>query len=462
MSEEFLEQLICLLTDDNEDIVRHALKDIEKHDGSSTASALESALDYIEEGVLPELVSIIMGRAESLGPDSGKECFLTMIGHHRSAVRHHLILGAGSKYIENDSSKLLHLLKEESSPAVLASLITLVEKDCSSEEICLQIEKLVAHIDSRVRANAVEALDRLSIRPDEKIVEPLLQDSSPRVKANAIKLCWPYEPERMEKIVLGELKSLDVKRQRCALYLLGVLSPIDDVATILAAELSDDNPDCRALAAKGLSKLAGPLDYEPIAQACLRETESSIIKELELILCKAAENGNCTAILDYLFSVVDASTDINLRISAAELLSRIGGTHSLPYIQRCIKLQIEELSVAAIFGLSQVESPLVIDILKELADHSKGLLSARALLELCFAGEIPPMERLMELVSSKDLRVLSCGALALARYGTLDTLSILVEAYRRITAQVIITDEESEIKSELLAAIESIRSREER
>ena len=493
MIEEFVDQLICLLADSDPAIVRHALKDIEKQPFDSIGGPLEEALEYIIEEVIPELVQLILSQTESKGSDYGREAFERILIHKRAAVRQCLILSRGEEYLRGSGDKIFALLEREDSPEVLASALSLVDMECLSEPIIDSVTRLVSHMDSRVRANAVEAMERLGVQPDPELVTLLLQDPSPRVKANIIKLKWSSEQERMEAIVLEELKSSDIKRQRCALYLLGVLSPFKDVASILVNELNDENIARRALVVKGLSKIDSPLDYIEIAGAYLRETDPHISENIEAILCRISRNDDRHRVFEYLHSVVkNDEQPFEHRWRAANVFSHIGGDNYLSYVKECLLIDSEELQVAAITGLSQgiekgaapqkdaltdtdtdTDNSANMEIDQATRDEIKSILtrlkhspyervSAQALLELCYLGCLPPVENLIEMAQSRNLFVLRCGALALSRFGTVDTLSVLLDSYRRITGQVIISDEEAAVKSLLLSAIENIRNREER
>lgn len=147
------------------------------------------------------------------------------------------------------------LLKEEEHPYVRSALVMAVGRHGNASHIP-QIAEFLRDRDSRVQANAVEALEMIGTDEIYHHLVPLLQDVDNRVRANAAKVMAAYRSEDVLRCIQDMLDSDKVWERDSAAYALGELN-IQGSAELLE-EIMDDpgSGNVRQTAWDSLAKLA--------------------------------------------------------------------------------------------------------------------------------------------------------------------------------------------------------------
>ena len=225
---ELIEQLLGLLRDDDENIVRHAVETLREHRCEEVSKALGESLDYVPKSTLTEVIQALLEQ-EPWNTDKGRRRLLEfLLSHKRLAVRSTASVVLRDELRKSDSSVLAECLRKEESPELLVELLDAVGH--GYELLSPSLEELLHHMDKRVRSKAVDGLSKLGKELPSDQLEVLMSDPSNKVRASAVKLRWMRERQSMKDLVLADLGGVDLKRQRCAIYLLGQLKPFDEAA----------------------------------------------------------------------------------------------------------------------------------------------------------------------------------------------------------------------------------------
>jgi HEAT repeat protein len=244
------------------------------------------------------------------------------------------------------------------------------------------------------------------------------------------------------------------------------LTPFENVGEILLNELGDANVSKRRLVARCLMNISDRIDYCRLAELWLKEDDAEVAGQVESIF-KLLDDENSLIVVTYLlekFGGVDRNYFLMKRI--ATLVSSLAASVNdsklaVSFIKRLTLLAVPTVLVEAVRGLSAVQSEEMKALLLDLSSSDSELIRAAALLELSFTDYDVPQDKLTALLTSQSLEVVKYGALALAKRGTCETLSALVEAHRKFMSQVLATDSDLEVRSILQNAIEIVRGREE-
>ena len=348
--EEFLEQLLGLLRDDDENIVRHAIVALREHKSEEVVKALEEALVDVQEEVLADLVEALLEQEPWCLEGGRRRLLEKLLANERAAVRFTGVSMLSTELHDGDSETIEKSLEKEDNSEVIATLLRVVDERFPSMDKL--IERFLHHVDERVRANAVEALGKLGRPLPEDQLETLMADPSNRVRANVVLLRWETERDEMKELVLKELEATDVKRQRCALFLLGKLRPFEEAADLLCKRLVDSSIHIRRLACRGLLNLDGPISAKPLVDAFIVEQDGEVREQLaEVLGSHRTDTGAALELLSQ--QLTDGELDPEQRALAARGVAEIGTEKALPHIKKAILDDDARVRANAVEGMAR-------------------------------------------------------------------------------------------------------------
>ncbi|MBI4862874.1 MAG: HEAT repeat domain-containing protein [Candidatus Riflebacteria bacterium] len=154
---------------------------------------------------------------------------------------------------------LLTRLSRESNPRTASCIISALSPG-KEPALVDCIEKLTRERDRRVRANAAEAVSRLTvgIAIKMRILRQLLSDEDNRVRANAAKIMVKLGDRAAVEVVKGMLTHRDKWWRASACHALGECRPAGTVQ-LLSKALKDPDMDVRINATKALREIEDPL-----------------------------------------------------------------------------------------------------------------------------------------------------------------------------------------------------------
>ena len=151
-----IDELVKRLESDDEDVVYNSLKALGEIEDASASDSIIRLFAHTN----PEIAALAVETLGKIGDPSN--------------------LGA-----------ILNLYREDRHPRIRACIVTSVGKIALPDDQILDfISGALTDNDSRVRANAVESLDKLNIANTAKLLLPMLEDEDNRVRANVIKALW--------------------------------------------------------------------------------------------------------------------------------------------------------------------------------------------------------------------------------------------------------------------------------
>lgn len=164
---------------------------------------------------------------------------------------------------EEVAISLLELAEREKDPLVLSVIVKVLPELAPFSESrafnCLKAS--LKSEDQRIRANAVESLEKFwkehwESRHEHEVFQlclPLIQDSDNRVKANALKLFFCFNRDKVLLDLAEMLRSGDIWMRDSALYSLGEIKD-EGVIPLLLEAVSDANEEIRLKAYKKLAE----------------------------------------------------------------------------------------------------------------------------------------------------------------------------------------------------------------
>jgi HEAT repeat protein len=248
--------------------------------------------------------------------------------------------------------------KTDASNKVRATIIEILGES-GDKKYMKAVEAALKDTDARVRANAVEALEKLGGEEIVELIYPLFQsDSNNRVKANAAKTLWKFGGIRMVgALETMLLKEKDKWQRASAAFALGEIGAIQ-VIRCLTQALSDSEDCVRGNAVKALGKTrAGevissiiPLLEDPserVREDCVKALGAIGIPEILDPILKFLKQQNdpklIEMVVEALMEPIDSRFLLTLsralsddlwivKVVAARLLSKVGNDSTIPLL----------------------------------------------------------------------------------------------------------------------------------
>lgn len=171
-----------------------------------------------DEDVLRNILSSL----EFFEGENVTRCFLRGLEHENPFVRAGAAKALGGTQDVDVENQLIRKLDEEQDQTVLCEVIRSLGRMCDSTRIPLIAAKL-QHPDLRVQATAIEALAEIGTVEIVPHVEPFVNSSDNRVKANAAVSMWNSGNLDVAETLTGMMSSPSLKQRSSAVYALGEL-----------------------------------------------------------------------------------------------------------------------------------------------------------------------------------------------------------------------------------------------
>ncbi len=197
-----------------------------------------------------------LGELEDASPSAG---ILALLGHPNPDLG---VLAAETLVKLGDPSNLPFLLKQFTPQAnsrmkacVLSGIARFAKPgDPVSEVVALAL----GDEDPRVRANAVEAVEKLRLSTTMRMLVPLLEDEDNRVRANVLKALWDIHDRNALTGILQEMASSTNRWMRASAAFVLQHLPVDGRVGMLSILLADSSPEVQSNAWKAILKLEEP------------------------------------------------------------------------------------------------------------------------------------------------------------------------------------------------------------
>jgi HEAT repeat protein len=213
-----IDELAAQLASEDEDILYNCLKTLAELEDSSASDQIISLFSHKN----PEIVALAVETLGKIGDPS-------------------------------NLSAITGLCKKARHPRVKACLITAISKlALPDDEILGIVSKALTDEDSRVRANAVEALENMKLADTARLLLPMLEDEDNRVRANVIKALWNKDDHDKLLTALKKMANDDNPWMKASCIF--VLDRVDIPGRIelLGAMCREDHPKIRENARQAL------------------------------------------------------------------------------------------------------------------------------------------------------------------------------------------------------------------
>ncbi|MBI3890849.1 MAG: HEAT repeat domain-containing protein [Candidatus Wallbacteria bacterium] len=170
--------------------------------------------------------------------------------------------------------EVLDALESAQEPIVVSAALSTLSVIGSTDDVAM-VRRFLGHKNDRVRANAVEAIERLGTAEQVlTLVSPLANDRDNRVRGNALKALGKHEPASVLPHVEYMLSSADVDTRATALFVLGTLDSVDTL-DLLSRVSEDESADLRRKAAPLLGKCPAA-GAEPLLQKLAADSDPAV------------------------------------------------------------------------------------------------------------------------------------------------------------------------------------------
>ncbi len=201
------------------------LKNLLKQRNAPLKSHIKQALASIENDIKSmnaELYEKLMNREENESKSGAVNYEILEKYLDDEEVKNRMgVVSACGKYGRDEKIEtlLIERLSKEEHPFVIATIVINLGR-CGSPGTRDIIADFLKHGDERVRANSVEGLENLDDSSIIPLLLPLINDESPRVRANVAKALCKFEPELVKTNIIGMLESGDEQLAESARFAL--------------------------------------------------------------------------------------------------------------------------------------------------------------------------------------------------------------------------------------------------
>lgn len=149
-----------------------------------------------------------------------------------------------------------NLYRPTTNPRIKACIVTAVGRlALADDEILDFLTRALHDEDARVRANAIEVIERLDLPDTARLLLPMLKDEDNRVKANVIKALWDKDDQNNLLDVLKEMASDENPWMRASAVFVLDKVRIPGRIELLAAMAHDEHPKIRESARAAIFRL---------------------------------------------------------------------------------------------------------------------------------------------------------------------------------------------------------------
>jgi HEAT repeat protein len=448
---EFIQNLLELLNDEDQNIVRYTARELRDYDTSEVRDGLLSRLQACPPQCVPEMVATL----ESFRGEEAAQLFFELSSTASAEVRAAAIDRLGSHLGEADFVRVWALLEAERDPRCVASLLSLLGRLSPRLEPG-QLAPHLASADARVRANALELLGRLPVSPDAALIQPLLEDVAPRVRANAMKLLWPTQGESLWKRLQEELESRDERRELSAIYLLGQIPVPVEAVEALTSRLRSKTLQIRLLASKSLLTFQGTVDLSVLCSLYMDE-EHTVVRQNLMSYCRQA--GAESAVATFAALLADQQAVSQVRATAARALGDLAHPKAIPALMTSLRDADARVRANVIEALARCPCEGMMQMLMPSLEDENARVQAAAATAVWQLGGRETVDVLLAMLRSGDSRKQASAAFALGEIGRGEVVQPLTELLEELQSAVVTTEAQRQLQKNVMKALTKIRSK---
>ncbi|MBI3894185.1 MAG: HEAT repeat domain-containing protein [Candidatus Wallbacteria bacterium] len=258
--------------------------------------------------------------------------------------------------------------------------------------------------DDRVRANAIEALDKMALAPKEKFqqIKSLLSDANNRVMGNAAVAVQHEDLKLALTTVASMLKNPDKWFRATSAWCLGKIQSPQSAQWLLRLTKTEAEPEVLSVALKSLehypsNEVAGQVI------GLLEHEEPSIRAHAARLLGLVAD----TTQLKTVFDAYQKEPEPVVRAALVNAMGRLAGPSDVLYLTECLRDQEPRVQANAIEGImasAGAGGPDVIPHIRPFIASTNNRLKANAVLALWQQGEVAIVRELEKMLDPANSR----------------------------------------------------------
>jgi HEAT repeat protein len=301
---------------------------------------------------------------------------------------------------ENTFDLLCTACTESSDDRITASAISALGERGGSRAIDF-VKKYLSAPDSRVRANAVEAVGRLQLEDNEirQHLAPLVADTNNRVVANVIVALQRSEPGKTLQVVRSLLGSDDQWTVASGIWCLGQMRQ-PEAFKLLLSVIKSFKDDSLFRALRSLDSWPSTDFSEEVFS--LLTHENAIVRERIARFSARIKGGRVTSVLAARFAV---ETDAKVRSALVFAIGMQRSPDTFNFLISALKDTDDRVVADAVEVLAKTGDMQLPAILRPLVSHRNNRVAANACMALWSCGELDVADDLLKMFrgGSKDL-----------------------------------------------------------
>ncbi|MFZ2955891.1 MAG: ankyrin repeat domain-containing protein [Candidatus Ozemobacteraceae bacterium] len=334
-----------------------------------------------------------------------------------------LIQYVSDKHLVKTAPALLNHIKRETSPTVVSAILKALGK-LAGEGAVRVLVPFLTHVDSRIRANAIEALELTGSLKGYPFVIVRLNDPDPRVRANAAGVLRKIPHLETVNVLKAMAKSPQPGMQASAAYVLQ-LFPGDENALLLETLLGSADATVRKNAGLSLRKMAEKgcqKAKEILTKSSVPVQPGPETAEMLNVQVKAIEEVKAR------LQTALQNPDPGIRIQAVQWATQQGGLGIVPILIAHFDREKNEKVVASILiSLGRLKAAKALPHLVSALKHPDARCRANAVEAIRLIGDSSVFDHLKLLLGDSNNRVRANAILALRGYKDVDVEPPLVK-----------------------------------
>jgi len=301
------------------------------------------------------------------------------------------------------------------------------------------LQSLLEDSDPRVKANAIESLSFYQLTQEQasRIFVLGLRSEIPRIRGNSVLGLFKYRPTQALESLTLMFKSPDRMMRRAAAFCAGQIQTPDTAHWVTTLVLTEQNSEVLKAGMNALQKFSRRESVEIFLRMINHPKPEIRILAMQIL----GMVGSGAQIVP-LTSLFRRENSPKVRAAIVTALSKLGGTSMLSILPTYLNDADDRVVANAVEGLHNANNIEAVTHLKPMIHHRNRRVRANVIVSLFSLGEIKVVAELMQLLEAKDQKDQISGLWALGaigeslRLGTLDERFLMTMAltdhYRKV------------------------------
>jgi HEAT repeat protein len=276
------------------------------------------------------------------------------------------------------------------------------------------LQLLMEDTDPRVKANAVESLAFYQLTPEAatKIFVPSLRSEVPRLRGNAVLGLFRYRPSQAVDSLAQMVNSPDRMMRRAGAWCASQIQTPDTAKWVTNMVLTEQNPEVLKSGMNALQKFS----RRESVDVFVRMTTHPRVEVRVLAMQILGSIGGAPQVAT-LTSCYKRETHPKVRAAVVTSLAQLGGQSALNTLRPYLNDPDERVVANAIQGLHDANNIEAVTYLKPMVMHRNRRIRANTIVNLFALGDLKMIAELTKMIETKDAKEQASGLWALGAIG---------------------------------------------